>query len=129
MQDHELQQYALFSALSKNERATVGRYLDRIDIRAGRTLASEGDFAHEFFVIESGEATVTRGGEALRTLGPGDFFGEIALVETDRRTASVTASTDMRVLVMHEREFRSMLATAPAVAERLQEAIRERIAR
>ena len=144
MQDHELAPYALFAALSKQERETVGRYLDRVDVKAGRTLAQEGAFAHEFFVIESGEATVTReraglrvgprwtkerGEETLRTLGPGDFFGEIALVETDRRTATVTAVTDMRLLVMHERDFRSMLEQAPPVAERLQAAMRERSGR
>ena len=78
-------------------------------MRAGKRLASEGAFAHEFFVIDTGEAVVTKGDETLPTLGPGDFFGEIALVETDRRTASVTAQTDMTVLVMHQSGFASMM--------------------
>jgi CRP-like cAMP-binding protein len=129
VQQQELEPYALFATLSKQERATVGQYLDWVDVPAGKVLASEGAFAHEFFVIESGDASVTRGDETLATLGPGDFFGEIALVETDRRTATVTATTDMRLLVMHSSGFNSMLTQAPSVAERLQEAIRERIAR
>ena len=129
MQEREIASYPLFASLSKQERETVARYLDQIDVRAGRTLASEGDFAHEFFVIESGEAVVTRGDDTLATLGPGDFFGEIALVETERRTATVTAQTDMRLLVMHSRDFTSMVGQAPAVAERLRAAIAERVAR
>jgi CRP/FNR family transcriptional regulator, cyclic AMP receptor protein len=128
VQEGELTSYALFAPLSKQERETVGRYLDKIDVRAGKRLASEGAFAHEFFVIDRGEAVVTRGDETLTTLGPGDFFGEIALVETDRRTASVTAQTDMTVLVMHQSGFATMMAQSPAIAERLQAAIRNRLA-
>ena len=128
MQEGELTSYALFAPLSKQERETVGRYLDKIDVRAGKRLASEGSFAHEFFVIDSGEAVVTQGDETLTTLGPGDFFGEIALVETERRTASVTAQTDMTVLVMHQSGFATMMAQSPAIAERLQAAIRNRLA-
>jgi CRP-like cAMP-binding protein len=125
----EIASYPLFASLSKGERETVARYLDQIDVKAGRTLASEGAFAHEFFVIVSGEAAVTRGDATLATLGPGDFFGEIALVETERRTATVTATTDMRLLVMHSRDFTSMVGQAPAVGERLRAAIAERVAR
>jgi CRP/FNR family cyclic AMP-dependent transcriptional regulator len=127
VQEGELAVFPLFSSLSKGERETLGRYLDRVDVPAGKTLTAEGSFAYEFFVIEEGEATVTRGGETLRTLGPGDFFGEIALLETDRRTATVVATTDMRLLVMHVREFHSMLAAAPAVAERVRDVLRERV--
>ena len=80
-------------------------------------------------MIESGEASVTRGDDTLATLGPGDFFGEIALVETERRTATVTAQTPMVLLVMHSRDFTSMVGQAPAVAERLRTAIAERVGR
>jgi CRP/FNR family cyclic AMP-dependent transcriptional regulator len=128
VQEHELAPYPLFASLSKKEREIVGRYLDRIDVPAGRKLADEGSFAHEFFIIDDGEAAVTRGDDTLRTLGPGDFFGEIALLEADRRTASVTASTPMRLLVMHGRDFRSMVGESPEVAERVRAAIRERLA-
>jgi CRP-like cAMP-binding protein len=127
--EDELASVPLFASLSKRERATVGRYLDRVDVPAGKKLAEEGTFAYEFFVIEQGQASVTRGDETLRVLGPGDFFGEIALMETDRRTASVTAATDMRLLVMHARDFQGMLSAAPAAAERVREALRERVAR
>jgi CRP-like cAMP-binding protein len=125
--ERDLASYPLFASLSKQERETVGRYLDQIDVRAGRVLAGQGDFAHEFFVIESGEATVERDGQPLGTLRAGDFFGEIALVETDRRTATVRAETDMRLLVMHQRDFASMVVQSPAIAERLREAAHARL--
>jgi CRP-like cAMP-binding protein len=125
--EQELAPFALFASLSKHEREVVGRFMDRVDVPAGRTLASEGSFAHEFFVIDSGEATVTRGSALIRSLGPGDFFGEIALLESDRRTATVTADTDMRLIVMHSREFHSMMAEAPDVAERVRTVMQERL--
>ena len=59
-------------------------------------------------MIEEGTAKVLKGGEEIAELGPGDFFGEIALLETERRTATVVAATPMRVIVMFQREFRQM---------------------
>jgi CRP/FNR family transcriptional regulator, cyclic AMP receptor protein len=128
VEERELTYYPLFQPLSKHERETVGRFLDKIDVRAGKKLASEGSFAHEFFVIEKGEASVTQGDATIATLGPGDFFGEIALLERERRTATVTAQTDMTLLVMHQSGFSAMLDQSPAVADRLQAAIRARLA-
>ena len=130
MQERELTSYALFAPLSKQERETVGRYLDKIDVRAGKRLASEGAFAHEFFVIDTGEAVVTKGDETLTTLGPGDFFGEIAAGA--RRTGGprrVTAQTDMtRARDAPERLRVDDGRSRRAVAERLQAAIRNRLA-
>ena len=128
MLEQELAPFELFASLSKREREVVGRFMDRVDVEAGRTLASEGSFAHEFFVIDSGTATVSRGDAQIRRLGPGDFFGEIALLEADRRTATVKADTDMRLIVMHAREFHSMMAEAPDVAERVRAVMKERLA-
>jgi CRP/FNR family transcriptional regulator, cyclic AMP receptor protein len=126
--EQELAPFELFASLSKREREVVGRFMDRVDVEAGRVLASEGSFAHEFFVIDSGSATVSRGDAPIRTLGPGDFFGEIALLEADRRTATVKADTEMRLIVMHSRDFHSMMAEAPDVAERVRAVMQERLA-
>ena len=128
MLEQELAPFELFASLSKREREVVGRFMDRVDVEAGRVLASEGSFAHEFFVIDSGSATVSRGDAPIRTLGPGDFFGEIALLEADRRTATVKAETEMRLIVMHSRDFHSMMAEAPDVAERVRAVMQERLA-
>ena len=82
---------------------------------------------HEFFVIEDGAAEVRKDGERIAELGPGDFFGEIGLLETDRRTASVVATTPMRVIVMFQREFKQMEREMPAVATLIRSAIRARL--
>ena len=117
----------LFSSLSREELERVARWTDELEVPAGRELAQEGSFAHEFFVIEDGAAAVTKDGERIAELGPGDFFGEIGLLETERRTASVVASTPMRLIVMFQREFKQMEREMPAVAERLRAAIRARL--
>jgi CRP-like cAMP-binding protein len=117
----------LFSSLSKDELEKVARWVDEIEVPAGKTLAEEGAIAHEFFVIEDGAASVTQNGGEIATLGPGDFFGEIGLLETVRRTASVTAVTPMRLLVMFQREFKQMEREMPAIAERIRAAIYARL--
>ena len=89
-------------------------------------LAREGDIGHEFFVIDSGTAEVTRDGERIAELGPGDFFGEMALLEEDRRNATVTATSDMNLIVMTRSSFRALDQSAPQVHGVVDEAIRQR---
>jgi CRP-like cAMP-binding protein len=98
-------------------------------VEPGKHLADQGEFAYEFFVIEEGSAVVTKDDEHLKDLVAGDFFGEIALMETDRRTATVTASSPTRLIVMHGRDFREMASEMPHVAEKIRTAIRERTQR
>ena len=114
---------------SKAELAEIASIADEIDLPAGKTLIKEGDSGHEFFVIVEGTADVERGGKKIAKLGPGDFFGEIALVEHERRTASVTATTPVRAIVMHSREFQAMRSQMPAVCARIEAAIKERSGR
>ncbi|HZO98199.1 MAG TPA: cyclic nucleotide-binding domain-containing protein [Gaiellaceae bacterium] len=118
-----------FAQLGAKERERVARWADEVDVPAGGRLAEEGSFAHEFFVIEEGVAVVERDGKELAELGPGDFFGEIGLLETERRTASVVARTPLRAVVMFQREFKQMERELPAVAAQLRAAIAERLAR
>jgi CRP-like cAMP-binding protein len=117
----------LFSSLSKNERKQVARWADTIDVTAGTELAREGSFAHEFFVISEGTAEVRHDGEVVNELGPGDFFGEIGLLETERRTASVVATSPLTAIVMFQREFRELERQHAEVADRLRAAIRARL--
>ena len=117
----------VFSHLSKREREQVARWADEVDVPAGKALTEQGRLAYEFFAIEAGSADVLRDGERVASLGPGDFFGEIALLETDRRTASVVASSAMTLIVMHSRDFRQMAREIPDVAEQLKQAIRQRL--
>jgi CRP-like cAMP-binding protein len=124
-----LSQVPLFAGLSKREREQVARWADEIDEPAGYLLVNQGNFAHEFFVLLEGTVQVRKDDRHLTDLGPGDFFGEIALVGHDRRTASVMATTPVRAIVMHERDFGAMRAEMPAVCDRIEAAIRERLPR
>jgi len=124
-----LDRIPLFAGLSKREREQVARWADEIDEPAGYRLVDQGNFAHEFFVLLDGTVEVTKDGEHLTDLGPGDFFGEIALVEHERRTATVRATTPVRAVVMHSRDFGAMRTEMPMVCDRIETAIRERLAR
>jgi CRP/FNR family cyclic AMP-dependent transcriptional regulator len=118
----------LFSELNRHDRQQVAMWADEVTVEEGTHLVREGDFAHEFFVIEEGTARVEHDGATIAELGPGDFFGEIGLLDHIRRTASVTATSPMRLVVMFEREFGAMAAEIPAVAEQIHQAIRRRCA-
>jgi len=124
-----LEAVPLFAGLTRREREQVARWADEIDEPAGFHLVDQGTFAHEFFVLLEGAVEVRKDDEHLTDLGPGDFFGEIALVGRDRRTATVTATTPVRAIVMHSREFGAMRGAMPAVCDRIQTAIRERLGR
>jgi CRP-like cAMP-binding protein len=117
-----------FAAVKGKDLERLAQWADEVEVPAGEVLAQEGSFAHEFFVIEEGRAAVDKGGERIAELGPGDFFGEIGLLETERRTASVVAETPLRAIVMFQREFKQMQRELPAVAAQLESAIRERLA-
>jgi CRP/FNR family transcriptional regulator, cyclic AMP receptor protein len=129
MEAKHLQAVPLFAGLSKHERGRIAGWADEIDVAAGSHLVDEGRFAHEFFVILDGTVDVLRGDVPIAHLGAGDFFGEIALVGHDRRTASVVAATQVRAIVMHHRDFDEMRQELPLVATRVHEAISERMAR
>jgi CRP/FNR family cyclic AMP-dependent transcriptional regulator len=117
----------LFKSLSRKELGEVAHLADEVSVPAGQRLASEGQFAYEFFVIEEGTAKVTRAGEHVADLGVGDFFGEIGLLESERRVASVEATSPMRLVVMSGRDFRSVERHIPDIAQQVRQAIKERM--
>ena len=116
--DH-LGQVRLFRACSKKELNTIGRASDEVHVSAGKTLVEEGKTGHEFFLILDGKASVARGGRKVATLGPGDYFGELALLDRGPRNATVTADSDMDVLVLGQREFSGVLDEVPTIAHKL----------
>jgi CRP/FNR family transcriptional regulator, cyclic AMP receptor protein len=122
----QLKDVPIFSTLSKRELTEVAQQTDDLDVAEGKTLAREGDIGHEFFLIAEGIAEVTRGGSRVAELGPGDFFGEMALLGEDRRTATVTATSPMRVIVMTRQSFRTIDRTMPSVHAKIAEAIEAR---
>jgi CRP/FNR family cyclic AMP-dependent transcriptional regulator len=121
-----LESVPFFGMMRKKELAQVAQQCDDVDVPAGKVLAREGDIGHEFFVIDSGSAEVTRGGEHVADLGPGDFFGEMALLQEERRTATVTATTPMTVIVMTRAQFRAIDQSMPKVHAAVARAIEER---
>jgi CRP-like cAMP-binding protein len=127
MEPARLKSIPLFTSLDNKELTLVARHADEVSVEAGRTLAREGDMASEFFVIEEGTATVTKEGEVLNRLGPGDFFGEIGLLETLKRTATVVADTPMRLIVMFGPEFRALEAEIDDLSACLRKAIDRRL--
>jgi CRP-like cAMP-binding protein len=118
----------LFSKLSKKGLEEVAHLADELDLPKGKVMALEGDRGREFFVLLEGEADVTKGDKSINTMRAGDFFGEIALVTKMPRTASVTATTDVRVLVITERDFGALLKHSDEVGRGVAEALAERIA-
>jgi CRP/FNR family transcriptional regulator, cyclic AMP receptor protein len=129
MDDNHLKSVPLFAGMGRKERRVLASRADEIDIPEGKKLATEGSFAYEFFVIEKGTAEVTIGEERLTELGPGDFFGELGVLASERRTATVTATSPMEVIVLTARALRALDREHPEVHRRLEQAIEERLPR
>jgi CRP-like cAMP-binding protein len=128
MDPARLAQLPLFADLTDDERAEVAACVREITVDAGTTLATEGDNAYELFVIEAGDADVHKGGAVVRTLGPGDVFGEIGLLATGTRTASVVARSPMRLVAMFSREFKQLEDRMPGLAKSLRQTMAQRVA-
>jgi CRP/FNR family transcriptional regulator, cyclic AMP receptor protein len=126
MFEAQLKDVPFFSKLSKRELAMVAQQTDDIDVEAGRVLAREGDIGQEFFVIIDGTAEVLRNQEPIAELGPGEFFGEMALIDQDRRNATVRALSPMKVLVMTRTSFRTIDRSMPQVHTAVVDAINAR---
>ena len=118
----------LFSHLSRKQLAQVARVADEIDLREGKEMTREGTTGREFFVILEGSADVRRRGRRINSLKPGDFFGEIALVTSVPRTATVAATSPVRALVVTDREFRHLLEESPDIKTRVMQAMAARLA-
>jgi len=122
-----LAQVPMFSACSKKELQLIARRADPLDIEKGQLLVKEGTSGHEFFVIIDGKAKVTRRGRQVAVLGPGNFFGELALLDTAPRNATVTAQTPMEVLILGQREFSGLLADVPAMSNKVMKGMARRL--
>jgi CRP/FNR family transcriptional regulator, cyclic AMP receptor protein len=117
----------LFEMVSKRAIHMIVAAATTRDVKAGTVLVEEGKLDRELFVILRGEATVSRGGRSLWTLGVGDFFGEIALLDRRPRTATVTARIDMRVMVLAAAAMEGIMRREPAVARRMLAAMVKRL--
>ena len=123
----QLANVPLFSALSKRDLQRVAKASDEIPIAAGRVLVEQGRTGHVFVLILDGEAVVRRNNRKVATLGPGQYFGELAILDRGPRSASVIANTDMRVLVLGQREFVGVLDSIPGMSSKLLSTMAQRL--
>jgi CRP-like cAMP-binding protein len=126
MEERELQAIPLFEELDRKHRRLVAQHAEEIDVPAGTKLVRQGEFAYEFFVILEGTGEVLRDGERVDEIGPGDFLGEMGIVGKVARNATVETTSDARVMVMTEQDFRAMARENAEVAARIQAAVEER---
>lgn len=122
-----LKRVPLFADCSKSELRALARSTDEIDLREGTVMTREGRPGREFFVLIEGTARVTKDGQKVAELKGGDWFGEIALITNRPRTATVTATSAVDVLVLTDRRFRTVVETMPTIALKVLSSVGERL--
>ena len=125
--DERLAEVPLFSKLSKKQLREVSSLATRLDFPAGKELTHQGGIGNEFIIVLEGEVEVQIDGEVIATRGPGEYFGEIALLEDRPRTATVVAKTPVACEVIGRREFATLVNDVPEIAQQLQATMAERL--
>jgi CRP/FNR family transcriptional regulator, cyclic AMP receptor protein len=126
--DEQLAAVPLFEGLSKKQLRRISSLMTRIDRPAGQVLITEGQQGLEFFIVLEGEVEVRRGDRVIATRRPGEYVGEIALLDSRPRTATVVATAPVSIEVLNRREFLSLLAEAPELSEQLLATMAQRLA-
>jgi CRP-like cAMP-binding protein len=124
-----LHRIPLFSAVDRHGLERLGMLADEIDVPAGKVLMRQGEIGSDMMVIVSGTVAIDRDAERVNTLGAGDFFGEIALIDGGPRTATVTADVPCRLLVITHRDFHAMMDEFPDVQSQVLNALARRVRR
>ncbi|HET9417668.1 MAG TPA: Crp/Fnr family transcriptional regulator [Candidatus Limnocylindria bacterium] len=122
-----LRKVPLFSRMNQRQLERLGQLADEIEVGLDEVLAEQGRVGHEFFIVLDGHLMVLDGRKPLAQLHPGDFFGEIALVESVPRTATVRAEGIARLLVIGHREFHALMDEFPTVRSAVLDALAERL--
>jgi len=126
MDPEGLKAIPLFSSLSDDDLKLVAQFVSEVSVSPGKHLVDEGDYSYEFFMIQEGKAEVLRGGEKINELGPGDFFGEMGLLEKQQRNASVVAKTPMRLVTLSHWDVNRLRKRFPQILDQLVAATEER---
>ena len=126
MDASRLKSIPLFQDVPDDELAQIAGFAQEVNVEAGRELVREGDFSYEFMLIEEGEAEVTRHGDHVNDLGPGDFFGEMGLLEKTLRNATVTAKSPMKLVTLTGWDLKRMERHIPDAIERVRETLEAR---
>ncbi|HEY7737118.1 MAG TPA: cyclic nucleotide-binding domain-containing protein [Candidatus Limnocylindrales bacterium] len=122
-----LSRVPLFARCGGRSLEAIGRLADEVDVKDGTELTREGSSGGEFFVIVDGKVRLERGGKEIAVLGPGDFLGEISLIDGGPRTATATADGPARLLVVAHREFHTLMADYPDIRLEILEALAQRV--
>ena len=125
--DLDLSKIWLFSTSSAKDLRTIRKALEEVSVPPGRVLCEQGTIGREFFLIVEGEASVRRNNRKVATLGTGQYFGELALLDRRPRSASVTSETDMKLLVLGQRQFNGVLDAVPALSRKMLAAMATRL--
>ena len=128
MERARLEAFPTLHGLEPDQLDAIAAVASELEVEAGREVATEGDFGHALFVVERGTAEVSRGGEVVRTLGPGDIFGEVAVLTSGRRTATVVATSPMTLIAIFKRDIWSLERRSPEAAQRLRGLVAGRLA-
>lgn len=122
-----LRRVPLFAGCKTSALEQIEQLADEVDVPDGYTLIREGTFGEQFFLISEGRVRIDRGGTPVRTLGPGEFVGEISLIDKGRTTATVTAEGPVKAFVLGHREFNSLLDRSPAIRLEVMSALATRV--
>jgi len=126
--DERLARVPLFASLSKKDLKKISSLATRLDLPAGKELTHQGSVGNEFLVVLDGEVDVMIDGDVVATRGPGDYFGEIALLDDRPRTATVVAKTPVSIEVIGRREFKALIEDQPEIAQQLLTTMAQRLA-
>lgn len=123
----QLGKIPLFTGLSLDQRESVADACRRLEFDTGATLLQEGDFGYSMFAIAKGTADVVKDGQVVRSLGPGDVFGEIAVLSSGRRTATVVATSPIELVTILNRDVWRMERDHPEIASALRRQISDEV--
>ena len=126
MDANRLKSLPLFESVPDDELEKIVPFVSEVSVSEGKHLVSEGDYAYTFMAIEEGTADVLRDGARVAELGPGDFFGEVGLLDAERRSATVVATSPMRLVTLDRWDLRRLEKAIPSAAERIRSAANER---
>ncbi|HEY6780371.1 MAG TPA: cyclic nucleotide-binding domain-containing protein [Thermoleophilaceae bacterium] len=126
MDPGRLKAIPLFQTVSDEALAEIATFAQEVSVESGRELVREGDYSYEFMAIEEGAAEVTRAGEHVADLGPGDFFGEVGLLEKDLRNATVVATAPTRLITLTGWDLKRMERSMPEAVEQISSVIEQR---
>ena len=126
MDTNRLKSLPLFEGVSDEDLEKISPFVSEVSVSEGKHLVEEGDYAYEFMAIEEGTAEVMRGDQKLAELGPGDVFGEMGLIDAERRNATVVAKTGLRLITLDQWDMQRLEKAIPSGAARIRETVVKR---